>query len=284
MDTETTAKPTGAPTNNAPPLDENPFSVQAAMEASKPKQPTWLDMVITGKRARPVLMVVYGSPGVGKSTFGSTAPNPIFIPTERGLDQIGAARFPQPETFTQFKEMCTTFANTKNNYQTLVVDTADGLEALIFEEICKEAGVPSIEKIPYGKGFDAAKTRWRSLLKSFERLSERKNVLILCHSHIKTVNDPSLSDPYDMHRMKMHDKSAEVLRDFCDNILFACYEITLSKDDQKDKKGRGLHSGNRILKTSANTGFEAKNRFHLKDEIPLEWASLQEGVESFYTK
>lgn len=269
-----------------PPVpEENPFIQAATQVAAKPKEPVLLDSIITGKRVRPVLIVVYGPPGIGKSTFGSQAPNPIFIPTERGLDQIGATRFPQPETFEEFRNCCAAIGKTKTHqFKTLVIDTADGLEALIWAEVCQEARVTSLEKIPYGRGFVAAGTRWRALLGSLVKLSEHINVLILCHSHIKSFDDPSLSDPYDMYRIKLHDKSAEILRDFCDSILFANYDITLQKDHPNDPKGRGLHSGKRIIKTQANTGFEAKNRYHLPEEIPLEWKSLEDGVEKFYAK
>src|SRR4029078_13367683 len=44
-----------------------------------------------GRTRRPPRLLVYGTPGIGKSTFGSQAPNPIFLPTEDGLDEIDCA-------------------------------------------------------------------------------------------------------------------------------------------------------------------------------------------------
>lgn len=269
---------------HTPPVYENPFVQVAAEQFRKPQEPGILSRIVRGKKVRPIVSVLYGPPGIGKTTWASKAPSPIFIPCERGADQVGPERFPTPETFSEFRQMCGAIANQKHSYKTLVIDTADGLEPLIWAEVCEEKKVKSIEELKWGEGYTAAKGKWRTLLNSLVRLSEKMNIIILCHSHIKTFNDPALPDPYDMHRLKLHDKSAEVLRDVCDNILFACHEVSLVKDAPKDSKGRGLHSGNRIIRTSAGTGYEAKNRFNLPEEIPLEWAELEEGVKSFYAK
>src|SRR6266446_3846340 len=124
---------TAAPPNNdqAAAIDENPFTQQAASEARKPVKRSLLESVITGKKVRPLLTVLYGPPGVGKTTWASKAPNPIFIPTERGVDQVGATQFPIPKTFNQFYSIIRTIANKNHKYQTLVIDTANNLKTLI---------------------------------------------------------------------------------------------------------------------------------------------------------
>ena len=47
-----------------------------------------LDTILTGKQTKPRRTMVYGIHGVGKSTFASQAPRPIFIQTEEGLNGI----------------------------------------------------------------------------------------------------------------------------------------------------------------------------------------------------
>ena len=46
----------------------------------------------TGIKAPRIL--VYGGAGLGKTTFGSDAPAPIFLPTEDGLGKIETDSFP----------------------------------------------------------------------------------------------------------------------------------------------------------------------------------------------
>ena len=42
----------------------------------------------------PPRILIYGPHGIGKTTFGSQAPDPVFIPTEDGLGSIQVTSFP----------------------------------------------------------------------------------------------------------------------------------------------------------------------------------------------
>ena len=53
-----------------------------------------LSQVITGKQPTPPRLMIYGSEGVGKSTFAANAPKAIFIQTEDGLSEIDCAKLP----------------------------------------------------------------------------------------------------------------------------------------------------------------------------------------------
>jgi hypothetical protein len=80
-----------------------PFAERAVQqEEAKPKRNSLLSTITTNKRYRPVFFCLYGPPGVGKSTFGASTDNPVFIPTERGVDHITVPKFPTPRTFIEF--------------------------------------------------------------------------------------------------------------------------------------------------------------------------------------
>ena len=59
-----------------------------------------LQSIHSGKCSKPPRLLIYGSEGIGKSTLGASAPKPIFVPTEDGLDQIVCDSFPLAKTFT----------------------------------------------------------------------------------------------------------------------------------------------------------------------------------------
>lgn len=48
---------------------------------------------------KPRLILVYGTEGTGKTTFGSQAPKPIVVPTKDGLDEIPCDKFPLPTRY-----------------------------------------------------------------------------------------------------------------------------------------------------------------------------------------
>lgn len=53
-----------------------------------------LEQIITGVKLSPPRIILYGPHGIGKTTFGSGAPSPIFLPFEDGEGRLEAARFP----------------------------------------------------------------------------------------------------------------------------------------------------------------------------------------------
>src|SRR6058998_2068843 len=85
---------------------ENPFTARlaapdpavAGLNKAKSRAGI-LSLITTRKRRRPIYGVIYGPPGIGKSTFGASAPSPIFLQVERGLDQITVPKLPIPKDF-----------------------------------------------------------------------------------------------------------------------------------------------------------------------------------------
>jgi GTPase SAR1 family protein len=48
--------------------------------------------IIEGKEQRPKKIVIYGPEGIGKSTFASQFPDPLFIDTEGGTSNLDVRR------------------------------------------------------------------------------------------------------------------------------------------------------------------------------------------------
>lgn len=262
---------------------ENPFAVKAAEEAVKPVKTGPLASVIRGKKMRPLFGYFYGPEGNGKTTFASKAPNPIFLQTERGVDQLDVNRFPIPVTYAEFLEQLDSLEFETHDFKTIVVDTVDGLEFLIWNKICNECSpkVESIEQIPYGAGYAKAKTIWRALLSRLTRMSERYNIVLIGHAIIKPFSDPTQLAPYDQWRPRLHDKSSEAIKESVDLIGFACIDIEVFKQQNKSKAV--ANSGQRVLHTQpTSAGYLCKNRFNLPDPMPLEWSELRAGVKAFY--
>ena len=120
-----------------------------------------LSKVTKGKLKRPKIVLIFGVDGCGKSTFGSQAPNPIFIGAEEGTSHLDVSRFPQPKKWADVINSMTSLKTEAHDYKTLVVDSLDWIEPILHKEICLEYGVNSIEKAAggYGKGYAEAVTK-----------------------------------------------------------------------------------------------------------------------------
>ena len=275
--------PPGAP-------EINPFAERAALEAAKPKKASVLSLITRKRKRRPIFGVLEGPSGVGKSTFGSEAPSPIIIPCERGVDQITVDKFETPKTLEEFGTYLRAIDEEPNDYKTLVIDTIDALELLIFDAVIIEAQkadkrIKSIDDVGGGwqKGYSRAREYWQRLLTRLTALSERMNVLLIGHSHLRSVNDPMVGTAYDVFEMKIQQKSAELIKQSVDLILFARLTTSVVKETQKARKGRGLVSGDREMYTEPTTGIEAKNRYNLESPMEFSWEALQAGVDKFYS-
>ena len=81
--------------------------------------------------ARPPRIVVYGTHGIGKSTFAANAPAPVFIQTEEGLDAINVDAFPLCTSYEEMVDAIGALASEDHEFATVVVDSADWAEQLI---------------------------------------------------------------------------------------------------------------------------------------------------------
>ena len=73
-------------------------------------------------------LIILGEKGIGKTTFGSDAPKPIFIPTEDGCSSIeGLDYFPKQTIYSGVLDCLKQLGKEKHEFQTVVIDTLDGV-------------------------------------------------------------------------------------------------------------------------------------------------------------
>lgn len=247
---------------------------QQQLKPVPPPSRMQLKDVRRGKIETPDRVLLYGPEGIGKSTFGSGSPAPIFLGAEEGTAHLDIARFPRPENFEDVRDAIRTLVNEKHDFKTLVVDTLDWLEPLIWEFICKRDGEKNIESYGYAKGYIAALDQWRVFLADLERVWTQKkmNIVLLAHSWIKSFKNPTGED-YDRYELKLHAKAAGLLKEWSDHVFFAQYE-TYAKKDERTKRVRGVDTGARLIFTERRAAYDAKHRGFLPEELPLSWADF----------
>lgn len=228
-----------------------------------------LEQVHIGKRPAPRRCMVYGVQGVGKSTFGATSRRPIFVQTEDGLGEIECAKFPLSRSFDDVMAALGDLATQPHEYETVVVDSLDWLERMIWQEVCKAENVSNIEKIGFQKGYTYALNQWRQFLAGLDdlRLTRGIAVILIAHCKIEKFQTPEDS-AFDRFSPRLHKLASAVVMEWCDEVLFATYSTTTDP-----KKVRNITAPERIMRTCEGPTHVAKNRLNMPYELPLEWAA-----------
>lgn len=248
--------------------------------STQPQAPSRMKLgaVTKGRLERPMRVLVYGTEGIGKSTFAAAAPSPIFLAAEDGTAQLDIARFPEPKSWREVFDAIEELTEGAHEFKTLVVDTLDWLEPLCWQAVCERSRWKSIEDGGYGKGYVAALDEWRVFLARLERLRERRqmHIIFLAHSWVKTFKSPD-TDDFDRYELKVHTKAGGLLKEWADAVLFARYE-TFSHTDEKTKRVKGVSTGARVLHTQRTAAWDAKNRYDLPELLPLDFQAFADAV------
>lgn len=240
-----------------------------------------LSSIRHGKRRTPDKVLLVGTEGIGKSTFGSKAPAPIFIPLEEGIEELDVASFPQPKSFDDFVNCLRALLKEDHEFRTLVIDTADALEPLVWKKACDDNGWKSIEDPGYGKGYIAADDVWRKILMSLDLLRERRGmeIVILAHAAISTFTNPAGAD-YCRYVPKLQKRATALLKEWVKAHLFATHEEFAQKGEGFTK-GKATSTGRRVMHTTYSAAWDAKNRYQLPDELDLSYEAYAAARDAY---
>ena len=116
--------------------------------------------IIKGKIPGAKKVVVYGPEGIGKSTFASRFPEPVFIDTEGSTRDMDISRFEKASSWTMLMEQVRYVRQNQGVCRTLVIDTADWAEQLCVADVCARYGKKGVEDFGYGNGYVYVKEEW----------------------------------------------------------------------------------------------------------------------------
>jgi len=222
-------------------------------------------------------VVIYGPEGIGKSTFASHFPEPLFIDTEGSTKQLDVARLDAPSSWMMLMSQIDYVIANPNICKTLVIDTADWAEKLTMQYICSKHQVDGIESIGYGKGYTYLEEDFgRMLNKLSELVNKGVHVVITAHSKITKFEQPDEMGAYDRWELKLQKKTAPLVKEWADMVLFANYKtIVINVDNQGATKGKNkAQGGERVMYTSHMPAWDAKNRHGLHSELPFDFNAI----------
>lgn len=217
-------------------------------------------------------IILYGPEGIGKSTFASKFPEPLFSDTEGSTKKLDVKRFDAPSSWQMLLEQVK-YVRDNKPCSTYVIDTLDWAEILCKNFVCSRAKKNSIEEFGYGKGYTYLAEEFGKLLNLLtEVIDGGINVVLLAHAKMRKFEQPDELGAYDRWEMKLTRQVAPLVSEWADTILFANYKTYVVKSETDKNKAQG---GYRTMYTSHHPCWDAKNRDGLADELPFDFEQIK---------
>lgn len=251
--------------------------------------PLSLGDVKSALQSRPPRVIILGPEKVGKSTFAAGARSPVFLPIsgEEGIDGIDVPSFPVIESYAALMQALRALATEEHEYQTIVVDSASTLEALVTDEALSREGVASPSKLGggYGRQFDTRIELWRDVMKALDYLRNKGIGCILTGHVIRGQENDPVHGSYSAYKWDLHNNLAAPLVRWADVILFADFKVYVASETGSFGKETKLATGadERVLHTQKRPAHPGGGRGlygHLPYELDLSWAAFETAVKA----
>lgn len=233
--------------------------------------------------------VIYGPAGTGKTTLAASADRPIFLFTENGAGELRVNQL-KKGTFESYEEFIEALRYLYKNaddidFGTVVIDSIDHLEPLVWDYVCRANEWSSIEQPGYGKGYIECDKAWQKILAGLRNLQEKKGIAIIAIAHdiIRQVNDPFTDSNYDAHELKLHKRAVALWKENATMIGLLKNTVIV---DEKTKKAKGGTTPS--LHVRPNAAYTAKTRYRsmpkkLQINVDDGWKAVSEHIP-FYNK
>jgi hypothetical protein len=230
-----------------------------------------LSSLKSSKTDHPPIVLLYGVDGIGKTSLAAEWPSPLYLPTE-GERPPADVDMATPGTIESFEDLLNVFGElltTEHDFKTVIIDSLDGLESLVWAATCARLNVNSIEEPGFGKGYVEADTEWKEYLGAIAALRLADiNVVQLAHPEIVRFDSP-VTDPYSRYGVKLHKRGNALVREQADIVGFLNYRVSLKEKEVGPKKKITHAEGGkeRQIHLNEGAGYLAKNRFSMPDTI-----------------
>lgn len=227
----------------------------------------------------PPKVVIYGVEGIGKTTLASRFPAPLFLDAEEGSGRLDVARV-KLAAWADLKLAVRELYGDIQGFRTIVIDSADWVENALIEALCADKGVDSLSSLAWGKGYVLLLDAWSHLLDDLARLQRKYGCAVVFTAHAEPRRDkqPGEGEGYDHWALALEKKTAPLLKQWSDFLLFYKYNVSTVTDSNGKVTPTG---GQRVVCTTHTLYYDAKARAALPPVVKMDaagWELLRKAI------
>ena len=244
------------------------------------------DRFIDTKKAKAKTILIYSTPGVGKTTLASEITNSIFFDLNKGLGENDHESVIQVKNFAELIEVLKIIKLDPDGKKNLVFDGVTDIIELLDEHVAGLKGADTVMTLDYGKGSELIFPYFNKFLKLVDQIREQHNINIIftAHAVIKKFDPPDTA-AYDRYQIFGNTKIIDKLYQWAEIVFHLRREVVVIKDGAKN---RASETSRRFLVSEELATNVAKSRFSIPGEIEYVkgkgWDVISQALRAAHAK
>jgi len=228
-----------------------------------------IDEVIKSPRPMPPKGIVYGAPGIGKTTLIGSCDSALIIDCEHGANNVDCSRTPYLSRWLEMQKWLTEIETGTHDYSVIGIDSVDWMLRRIEERVSGAGDGTAMSSTlakshgGYGNGAQVLRNYvYCQLLPTLDRIVQRGiAVIMLAHASRETITD--------VDGVSAEKSSPDLPKGLSSPLIEWADFVAVARKNR---------DGSRVLQFEETPAAIAKNRYGITGSVEMTWKSFSAAI------